>query len=76
MFKQRNAGSTPNEQSSDQLEIKPLSIQLPDVHESMKLAGVRDVTPAPARPGKRVRLICCCGARGCGIGPMTGQEEE
>ncbi len=73
MLKQRDSGSTPSGlQDQDQEMPKPLSIQLPDVHESMRLAGVRDVTPK----SKRQRVICCCGSRGCGIGPMTRVEEE
>lgn len=43
MFKQRGSGSTPfGLQSDEQVKVKPLSLQLPDVHESMRLAGVKD----------------------------------
>jgi hypothetical protein len=27
------------------------------------------------RRDKRYRLLCCCGVRGCGIGPFTKTEE-
>ena len=81
MFKQREAGSTPSGlQSEDQVTVKPLSLQLPDVHESMRLAGVEDVrldqSPAPGPRSKERRVLCCCRQPGCGIGPMTYVEEQ
>lgn len=57
----------------DGLKIKPLSLQLPDVHESMRLAGKTDLALDPRQP--RSRLLCCCGRPGCSIGPMTQIEE-
>jgi hypothetical protein len=30
-------------QSEEELKIKPLQIEVPDVHETMKLAGVKDL---------------------------------
>ena len=71
--KQRGAGRDPFGAQDEALATtKPLSVQGPDVHESMRLAGVKDV----ATPKERnLRRICCCGNPGCGIGPMTTIEE-
>jgi hypothetical protein len=83
----------------DPLKIKPLGIKTPDVHDSLKLSGVKDLLDeleeeeerdaknkemeeeekqerARERAARRKRLLCCCGVRGCSIGPMTGTYEE
>lgn len=35
----------------------------------------REREKARAEARRRRRLLCCCGVRGCGIGPMTQVEE-
>lgn len=76
MFKQKQIGDQDPFGNQDQSfqAPKPLSIQVPDVHESMRLAGALDLKLDPKE--KRQRLLCCCGERGCGIGPMTQAEDE
>lgn len=54
-----------------------------DIHQSAELAGEQDMdeeelqekAQAAGQRGKRVVKICCCGSRGCGIGPFTKSEE-
>jgi hypothetical protein len=64
----------------EDIKLKPATFQGPDVHEAMRLAGVKDLKLDPSKPRgkpeKRVTLLCCCGVSGCGIGPMTKTEEE
>lgn len=69
-------------QDEDQLRIKPAPVAF-DPHESMRLAGAKDVGDEQleeegrdaAQREKRVRRLCCCGVPGCGIGPFTRTEE-
>lgn len=78
MQKQKQAGTGDpfgSEQEAEQLSVKPLSVQIPDAHETMKLAGVKDVKLSSDQSrqagGKELIVICFCGKRQCGIGPMT-----
>lgn len=71
--KQRD-GSDPFAMPDEPLKLKPVLRDLPDVHESMRLAGIQDLRNDPRQRGRR--LLCCCGERGCGIGPMTEMTEE
>lgn len=75
MFKQKQIGAEPfGAQDQELVKTKPLSVQGPDVHESLKLAGVKDL--ALDSKNRRRRLLCCCGVSGCQIGPMTQVQEE
>lgn len=82
MQKQKGAGDDPwgSAQDGEQVKIKVPDFKLPDVHESMRLAGAKDLVLSPTdsqgRAQRRQRLLCCCGMRGCGIGPMTQTYEE
>ncbi len=74
MQRQKQFGTDPfGMPDGEGLQIKPLSVTVPDVHDSMRLAGAKDLVLDPAT--KRSRLLCCCGQSGCGIGPMTQVEE-
>jgi len=81
--KQRAPGAISFDSQDQEVAMpKPLSFSVPDVHESMRLAGVKDleleVAEAATKEGsapKRRRLLCCCGQRECGLGPMTQIEE-
>ncbi len=79
MLKQRMAGDdAPDGVQASELDMpKPSSLQVPDVHEAMRLAGVKDLVLPNDRRGaeKRQRVLCFCGVPGCGIGPMTRVEE-
>lgn len=74
-------GEVGTSQDEARSEIKPLSLEVPDVHEAMRLAGAKDIqlsqqgSQGNRRDQSRMRLLCCCGDRGCGIGPMTQIEE-
>lgn len=61
------------------VKVKPLLSEAPDVHETMKLIGEKDLVLTEEQlrgpREKRRRLLCCCGRSGCGIGPMTRTEE-
>jgi hypothetical protein len=74
MLKQKQFGSDPfGTQTEDVLRTKPLSVEVPDIHETMRLAGVLDLNLGSAE--RRKRLLCCCGSPGCSIGPMSQVEE-
>lgn len=74
--------SVAGSQQQQDFKIKPLSIQTPDVHEALRLAGVRDLledeqsAEANKLDNRRRSILCCCGVRGCSIGPMTQYEEN
>jgi hypothetical protein len=95
MMNQKQAGGgSPwgTAQAQEQVEIKPPAFEVPDIHEEMRLAGVKDIEqangqgqgeeqkdsrdPARAQRGERTRVICCCGSVGCRIGPFTNVVRE
>lgn len=70
--KKAGEGGDPfNQAEQDQITIKPASLKVPDVHETMKLAGVRDMKLKITKKGKAKVMICCCGVDSCRIGPFT-----
>lgn len=79
MQSQKRAGEdNPFGSGQDEVKVKPSALQVPDVHEAMRLAGVKDValSPKERQSDRRQRVICFCGDRSCGIGPFTQVVEE
>lgn len=68
--------------ATEDFKVKPVVSGF-NVHDAMAMAGVQDVSEEEQQEaaeeaeqrGKQSRLLCCCGARGCGIGPFTRTEE-
>lgn len=60
------------EQAQERLEIKPASFKF-DIHNA--LAGMQDVELDEKQKKRGVKPLCCCGVKGCGIGPMTKAQE-
>ena len=70
MFKQKAGENDPFGSSQEQKLLKTKPLEAPfDPHKTAKLLGQESVT---ANRGERV--LCCCGAPGCSIGPMTRVE--
>lgn len=71
MQKQKRADEADpfNNSEQEQIKFKPAELKVPDIHETMKLAGVKDIAPKQKQGGHK--QICCCGSPSCSIGPFT-----
>lgn len=70
-FRERRIDPFATKEDQD-TKVKPLSVKGPDIHESLKLAGIKSLKDPK---NKKTKLLCCCGVPGCTIGPMTKTQE-